>query len=61
MGGASTEIAFQHSSSDPSDQPYQTSVRLFDKTHSLYARSYLCYGLNEARLRLLANLSNVSL
>lgn len=60
MGGASTEITFLHSSNHQSDDPYQTTITLFDNAHDLYARSYLCYGLNQARLRLLAHLYNVS-
>jgi Golgi nucleoside diphosphatase len=58
LGGASVEIAFQHPSAEPSE--YQASVTLFETNHSLYARSYLCYGLNEARFRLLAHLINES-
>ena len=56
LGGASTQIAFLHSGDQ---EQYQTHVKLYDRVHSLYARSYLCYGQNEANLRLLAHLINV--
>lgn len=61
MGGASTEIAF---SVDPTESgsPYYVTKRLVGKTERLYARSYLCYGYNEALARFLAHLhSNVSI
>ncbi|CAI8041509.1 Ectonucleoside triphosphate diphosphohydrolase 8 [Geodia barretti] len=61
LGGASAEIAFLDSTSDPrSHTPYHTNVSLYDRSYTLYARSYLCYGLNEAYRRFLAHLINVS-
>ena len=56
LGGASTEIAFQYSPHVGPHDDYVASVELFKKRHQVYARSYLCYGLNEARWRLLAHL-----
>ena len=55
LGGASAEIAFvpRHANVD---QQYVSKEVLFNKEHDLYARSYLCYGHNEARSRFLAHL-----
>lgn len=57
LGGASTQITFPHSTVQHSE--YESTVNLFDEKHTLYARSYLCYGQDQARLRFLAHLINV--
>ena len=55
LGGASTQIAFE--SNDSSVEPdYHSEKTLFDKTYNVYARSFLCYGENEAYSRFLAYL-----
>jgi len=60
LGGASAEIAFVPGHGNV-DQEYVSKEVLFSKEHDLYARSYLCYGHNEARSRFLAHLvQNVS-
>jgi len=60
LGGASAEIAFVPGHGNV-DQQYMSKEVLFKKEHDLYARSYLCYGHNEARSRFLAHLvQNVS-
>ena len=58
LGGASTQIAFQ-----VFDQPpeHRLSEKLFNQQYNLFARSYLCYGVNEARGRFLAYLVKVSI
>lgn len=56
LGGASTQITFPHSTVQHSE--YESTVNLFDEKHTLYARSYLCYGQDQARLRFLAHLIN---
>ena len=60
MGGASTEISFAASHKD--NQSHYVRELLMGKKEDLYARSYLCYGYNEALSRFLAHLysENVS-
>ena len=59
LGGASTQIAFQVFDQSPG---YRPSEKLFSQQYNLFARSYLCYGVNEARGRFLAHLiSKVSI
>ena len=60
MGGASTEISFAASAKD--NQSHYVRELLMGKKEDLYARSYLCYGYNEALSRFLAHLysENVS-
>ena len=53
LGGASTQIAFELSNQTTG---YKPSEKLFAKQYDLFARSYLCYGVNEARGRFLASL-----
>ena len=55
LGGGSAEIAFTVSPS-ASDSPFYAKEILMNKTQHLYARSYLCYGHNEAHSRFLAYL-----
>ena len=55
MGGASTEIAFKVSE-NTSRSSFSLNEVLFGKTFHLYARSYLCYGHNEAHHRFLGHL-----
>lgn len=55
MGGASTEIAFK-ATPESASEPFYTKEVLFDKAHSIYARSYLCYGHVEAWARFLGHL-----
>ncbi len=55
MGGASTEIAFKVDHVDESD-PFYTRELLFNYSHPVYARSYLCYGHVESRARFLGHL-----
>ena len=59
LGGASAEIAFQYQPHGTPQSEYEVTVELFGKQHNLYARSYLCYGQNEAKWRLLAHLIHV--
>jgi hypothetical protein len=53
LGGASSQIAFQVFDQSPG---YKPSEKLFNQQYNLFARSYLCYGVNEARGRFLASL-----
>lgn len=59
MGGASTEIAFKADRQDESD-PFYTNEVLFNHNHSVYARSYLCYGHIESYARFLGHLMSKS-
>lgn len=62
LGGASVEIAFEpHSETIHHPAEYMSQEKLFGKTYNLYARSYLCYGHNEAQSRFLASLVQVRL
>lgn len=54
LGGASSQIAFEV----PNESPYTASEKLFNRKYNLSARSYLCYGVNEAYRRFLASLIN---
>ncbi|XP_038046366.1 ectonucleoside triphosphate diphosphohydrolase 8-like [Patiria miniata] len=56
LGGASTQITFVPK--DPSTVPdeYKAKLRLYGTDYELYTYSFLCYGANEARRRLEANL-----
>ena len=58
LGGASTQIAFQVFDQPPGHKP---SEKLFSQQYNLFARSYLCYGVNEARGRFLASLVDSTL
>ena len=53
LGGASTQIAFQVFDGSSGQE---SSQQLFGRKYNLYARSYLCYGVNEAYGRFLASL-----
>ena len=57
LGGASAEISFEVYDSSTSSV-YKSSEKLFDRTHNIFARSFLCYGENEAYTRFLAYLVN---
>ena len=50
LGGASTQISFVPAEEQP---PPEDAVRLdlYGNVVELYAHSYLCYGMNQARLR----------
>lgn len=62
LGGASVEIAFEtHSETIRHPAEYMSREKLFGKAYNLYARSYLCYGHNEAQSRFLASLVQVRL
>ena len=61
LGGASVEIAFELHNQTIHQPEYVSSEELFDITYNLYARSYLCYGHNEASSRFLASLVQVRL
>lgn len=50
MGGASMQISY--GTKVPSN--HTKSVTLFDQSYDVYARSYLCYGVNEELRRILA-------
>ncbi|CAM1317943.1 ENTPD1 (predicted) [Pycnogonum litorale] len=52
LGGASTQIAYETRSLSR----YNSFVQLFKKNHTVYTRSYLCYGMKQIRLRHLASL-----
>ena len=55
LGGASSQIAFQVFDDSSG---YKSSEMLFNQKYNLFARSYLCYGINEAHRRFLASLVN---
>ncbi len=57
LGGASTQIAFETNETVPSQ--FFKNESLFGVNYNLYARSYLCYGENQAYSRFLAHLINV--
>ena len=59
LGGASTQITF--APEDPSTVPEgnKVSLRLYGTDYVLYTHSFLCYGANEARRRMEANLVKV--
>ena len=62
LGGASVEIAFEpHNETIHHPVEYMSREVLFNNTYNLYARSYLCYGHNEAQSRFLASLVQVRL
>lgn len=55
LGGGSAEISFLYKeNSIPVNSTF--NVTLYGNDYSLYAHSYLCYGANEARRRILAHL-----
>ena len=54
LGGASTQIAFE--TNDTVQSEFSKTEKLFGVTYNLYARSYLCYGENQAYARFLAYL-----
>ncbi len=56
LGGASTQIAFE--TKDTNQSEFSKKEMLFGVTYDLYARSYLCYGENQAYARFLAYLIN---
>ncbi|XP_064403090.1 ectonucleoside triphosphate diphosphohydrolase 8-like [Halichondria panicea] len=58
LGGASTQIAFETNETVPSQ--FFKNESLFGVNYNLYARSYLCYGENQAYSRFLAHLINVN-
>lgn len=61
LGGASAEIAFlAPAPRDNPGSPYLINASLYDRNYTLYARTYLCYGLNEAYARFLAYLIHES-
>ena len=58
LGGASTQISFpaEWPGGSSSNKHYYVTKKIMNKTEHLYARSYLCYGYNEAKGRFLAHL-----
>lgn len=56
MGGASTQITFQPESPHTIADGYNDTVVLYGYNYRIYTYSYLCYGLNEAYRRHLAQL-----
>ena len=52
MGGASMQISFADSN-PPAN--YSDTITLFGSQHTLYSRSYLCYGYTEALRQVCAN------
>ncbi|XP_040819513.1 ectonucleoside triphosphate diphosphohydrolase 8 isoform X1 [Ochotona curzoniae] len=55
LGGASTQISFVPEG-PVLDARSQATFRLYGTTHSLYAHSHLCFGRDQALLRLLVGL-----
>lgn len=60
LGGASTQISFVPEG-PVLDARSQATFRLYGTTHSLYAHSHLCFGRDQALLRLLVGLVQVRL
>lgn len=61
LGGASTQISFipNHTQTVPKD--FRFDLSLYGHNYSLYTHSFLCYGVNEAALRLQAILVEVGI
>ena len=61
LGGASTQISFipNHTQTVPKD--FHFDLSLYGHNYSLYTHSFLCYGVNEATLRLQAILVEVGI
>ncbi len=59
MGGASTEIAFEVNPT-ATNSSYYVKEKIFNESHSIYARSYLCYGHKEAHGRFLSHLIKIN-
>lgn len=58
LGGGSAEISFLYQEDTiPAKDTF--NVTLYGTDYSLYSHSYLCYGANEARRRLLGHLVEV--
>eukprot|EP00730_Choanoeca_flexa_P007922 TRINITY_DN12415_c2_g1_i2.p1 TRINITY_DN12415_c2_g1~~TRINITY_DN12415_c2_g1_i2.p1 ORF type:complete len:479 (+),score=99.63 TRINITY_DN12415_c2_g1_i2:124-1560(+) len=51
LGGASLELAYEMSASQPSTGPHQVTVTVADRHFHLYARSFRHAGSNDFRLR----------
>ena len=58
LGGASTQITFVPGG-PVQDESTQATFRLYGFEHSIYTRSYLCFGRDEVLSRLLAGLVQV--
>ena len=58
LGGGSAEISFLYQE-DAIPAKESFNVTLYGINYSLYSHSYLCYGANEARRRLLGHLVEV--
>ncbi|KAK7110246.1 ectonucleoside triphosphate diphosphohydrolase 8-like [Littorina saxatilis] len=55
LGGASTQISFiPNNTKTTHDEEYIVDMGLYGTNYSLYTHSFLCYGVNEAALRLQA-------
>jgi len=59
LGGASTEITFEPEKL-PVVSPEYLSLMMYGSNYTIYAGSYLCYGLNEGYRQYLADLVLVS-
>ena len=65
LGGASTQISFElpvnrtHLTPPPADE-HVMRVEFDGSDHDVFAVSYLCYGLREAKYRHMAELAFVS-
>ena len=58
LGGASTQISYvplEHSTNDT------LNFRLYGRNYNVYTDSHLCFGKDQALLKLLANLAEVRL
>lgn len=56
LGGASTEISFEPERLPETGSPEFLSLMMYGSNYTIYAGSYLCYGLNEAYRQYLADL-----
>ncbi|XP_033102855.1 ectonucleoside triphosphate diphosphohydrolase 8-like [Anneissia japonica] len=56
LGGASTQITFIPEDPASLTDDHSQYLRLYGTNYTVYTHSYLCYGMNEARRQLYANL-----
>ena len=61
LGGASTQITFVPEDPKLIVAGDDETLSLYGETYKVYTHSYLCYGVNEAYRRHLANLVKVTL
>ena len=61
LGGASTQITFIPNHTQTVPQDFRFDMSLYGSNYSLYAHSFLCYGVNEAAVRLQAVLIQVGI